>query len=278
MTLLGKSFTVIILILSLTFMVLALAVNASHRNWRDVVTAPGGLKDQIKEVEATNDQLRDSRQRTQAALDREQTSRRTALASLQTQLDALQKQLEDSLQKIQTAEADNSLLVQMDKSRSIQLEELTAETSRLRTQIRDEQKARDELFTKTLELTDSMNKLRGIVQIQKERNDQLMTQVTRYKEVVDAHGINMSDPLDGSPPDRNGIVLVIDRPKKLLEISIGYDAGLRSGHTLEVTRGGRYIAKARVVEIEPDRAVAEIMTDYSQGVIQEGDRVDTTLD
>ncbi len=46
MTLLGKSFSVVILVLSAVFMVLALAVNASHRNWRDVVlTGSAGNRD-----------------------------------------------------------------------------------------------------------------------------------------------------------------------------------------------------------------------------------------
>ena len=65
---------------------------------------------------------------------------------------------------------------------------------------------------------------------------------------------------------------------KLVEISIGYDDGLRRGHHLEVTRGGRYVGRLKVRETEPDRAVAEIMRDYSEGIIEEGDRVDTTLE
>ena len=278
MTLLGKSFSVIILILSLTFMVLALAVNASHRNWRDVVTGPGGLKEQIQDFESTNEQLRDTQQRVEAALAREQAARRTALAALTTQLDQLKDQLQKREESYQQKEAQNTVFAQTDRSRALQLEELTAEANRLRQQIRKEQEDRDILFTQTLKLTDQMNKLRGIVQIQTERNDQLMAQVSRYKEVVDSKGIDINEPLDGSPPDRNGTVLVINRPKRLIEVSIGYDDGLRSGHHIEVSRKGRYVGKARILKIEPDRAVAEILADYSQGIIQEGDRVDTTLD
>ncbi|GAA4471228.1 MULTISPECIES: hypothetical protein [Novipirellula] len=278
MTLLGKSFSVIILILSLTFMVLALAVNASHRNWRDVVTGPGGLKEQIQDYESTNEQLRDTQQRVEAALAREQAARRTALGALTTQLDQLKDQLQKREESYQQKEAQNTVFAQTDRSRALQLEELTAEANRLRQQIRKEQEDRDTLFTQTLKLTDQMNKLRGIVQIQSERNDQLMAQVTRYKEVVDSKGIDINEPLDGSPPDRNGTVLVINRPKKLIEVSIGYDDGLRSGHHLEVSRQGRYLGKVRVLKIEPERAVAEILPDFSQGTIQEGDRVDTTLD
>jgi hypothetical protein len=278
MTLLGKSFSVVILILSLTFMVLALAVNASHRNWRDVVLGDNGLKAQIETIEKTNNQLLDSKNRTQAALDREQAARRTALAALQTQLDQIESQLTQSIQTVTQLEAKNTELSQLDKSRAEELQRLTEETGRLRQQIRTEQADRDKLFQQTLVLTDTMNKLRGLVQLQQDRNDQLMAQVTRYKEVVDANGIDMNRPLDGAPPQINGTVLVINRPRNLVELSIGQDDGLRQGHMLEVTRKARYVGKVRVISTEPDRSVAEILPDYSEGILQEGDRVDTTLE
>tara|TARA_R110002049_G_scaffold27321_2_gene94256 strand:- start:471411 stop:472247 length:837 start_codon:yes stop_codon:yes gene_type:complete len=278
MTLLGKSFSVVIFVLSLTFMVLALAVNASHRNWRDVVMGQGGLKEKIETTERTNSQLRDSQLRTQAALDREQAARRTALAALQTQLTRLETDLQDSEASLQEYASKNAQLAQVDKFRAEALEKLTTEANELRQQIRTEQSDRDKLFAETLVLTDTMNKLRGTLQLQKERNDQLMAQVTRFEEVVSAHGIDINDPLDGSPPERNGTVLVINRPRDLVEVSIGHDDGLRPGHLLEVTRSGRYVGKVRVRNTEPDKAVAEIMRDYSEGIILEGDRVDTSLD
>ncbi|MEM6777756.1 MAG: hypothetical protein AAF670_08870 [Planctomycetota bacterium] len=278
MTLLGKSFAVLILLLSAAFMMLALAVNASHRNWRDVVLGSDGLKAQIETIAKTNEELRNARARTQAALDREQAARTTALAALQTQLDQLESQLRESESTVQQLQAKNTELAQLDRSRAEELEKLTAEATRLRSQIRTEQQDRDTLFAETLELTDEKNTLRGVVQLQQDRNDQLLAQVTRYKEVVDAAGINPADPLDGAPPERNGIVLVVNRPRKLVEVSIGYDDGLRQGHLLEVTRGGRYVTRLRVRNTNPDRAVAEILNDYSEGAIQEGDRVDTTIE
>ncbi len=120
MTLLGKSFSALILILSTVFMVLALAVNASHRNWRDVVltgiNGQPGLKDQIETITRTNDQLRDSEQRTRAALDREQAARRTALAALQTQLDQLKTDLQSSEAAVQQLRAANQVLIANDLS------------------------------------------------------------------------------------------------------------------------------------------------------------------
>ena len=64
----------------------------------------------------------------------------------------------------------------------------------------------------------------------------------------------------------------------LVLVSIGYDEGLRKGHFLDVTRGGRYVGKLKVRNTEPDRAVAEILENYSEGIFQEGDRVDTSIE
>lgn len=282
MTLLGKSFTAVILILSAVFMVLALAVNASHRNWRDVVltgvNGQPGLKAQIESTTRTNEQLRDAQQRTLASLDREQAARRTALAALQTQLDQLRSDLQNSESEVERLGAQVTVLSQTDLSRAQELERLTAENARLRTSVRKEQQDRDLLFTQTLELTDQMNKLRGFKQQLEERNRQLMAQATRFEEVIAAKGIDINEPLDGAPPERNGNILLVDRPSDLVLISIGSDEGLRAGHFLEVTRKGRYVGKLKVRKTEPDRAVAEILRDYSEGILEEGDRVDTTLD
>ncbi len=282
MTLLGKSFSVVILILSLSFMVLALAVNASHRNWKDVifegVGGQPGLIDQIVTIDGNNKQLLASVAKTESDLVREQVARRTALGALQTQLDQLQETLVNSEANVKDLRATNVGLAQTNASSAKELTQLTAETKRLREQIRTEQQERDALFGETLVLTDQMNTLRGYKLLLEERNQQLMAQVTRFEEVVTSKGIDINEPLDGAPPERNGNVLVINRPKHLVEVSIGFDDGIRKGHYLEVTRKGRYVGKLRVRNTEPNRAVAEIMKDYSEGLILEGDRVDTTLD
>ena len=275
MTLLGKAFSVIILLLSLAFMVLALAVNATHRNWRTRALA---LKQQIEDGERQNEQLRDAQSRIQANLDRERAARRTALAALQTAQDQLESQLSMSESTVLQLEAKNTELSQTDRSRAEELKRLNEDNERLRGLIRKEQADRDKLFAQTLILTDQMNELRGIRLELETRNNQLVKQVTRYKEVVDAHGIDPKDPLDGAPPERNGTVLAVNRPSLLVEISLGHDDGLRPGHLLDVTRNGRYVGKLRVRNADYNRSIAEILRDYSQGIIRENDRVDTTLD
>lgn len=278
MTFLGKIFSVVIALLSLTFMVLALAANASHRNWRDAVLDPNtGLKKRVTEVEQTNRQLADSRMRVDGQLSREQAARRTALAALQSQLDELQNQLQTAEQRLQQAQAQNNELVQTDRSRAEQLARLTAENKSLEEKIITERTDRDQLFAKSIELTDQYNQALGKLDILNTVNQNLVSDLSRYKEVLDARGINVKDPIDGAPPERNGEIVAVNSSGSMVEVSIGYDEGLREGHELIVTRAGRFLGKVKVRSTLPDSAVADIMEDYREGPIQRGDRVDTTL-
>jgi len=278
MNLWGKSLAMAVLLLAGVFVVMALLVNASHRNWRDVVLAEDGMLAQKESILETQNELRGARALVQAAWDREQAAGRTAIAEAQTQIDQLQSQLRESSATVQDLQAKNDELTVLDRSRAEELDEVTTEAKRLREQVRAEQQERDRLFAETLKLTNQKNLLNGIRQNQDDENTQLVSQISRYKEVVDAAGLNINDPLDGAPPPREGEILVVSGNRNLVAVSIGYDDGLRDGHLLEVTRDGRYVTKLRVRRTEPNRSVAEVLRNYSEGSVMEGDRVDTTYE
>ncbi|NQT39867.1 MAG: hypothetical protein HQ581_20405, partial [Planctomycetes bacterium] len=68
MNLVGKIFTVFIFLMSLVFMSFAVAVYATHQNWREIVTnqkataeKPLGLESQLKNVRNENKNLRDEK-------------------------------------------------------------------------------------------------------------------------------------------------------------------------------------------------------------------------
>ena len=74
MNLVGKIFVVLILILSVLFMAFAMAVYATHKNWREVVLneqasaeKPLGLAPQLRNVQARNKELNDQIEQAQAA-------------------------------------------------------------------------------------------------------------------------------------------------------------------------------------------------------------------
>jgi predicted nuclease with TOPRIM domain len=277
MTLLGKIFTGLVFALSLMFLALAVAVNATHVNWRDEVLKPTtGLKSLVDQSNRAKKELQEQLEKTKVELSQEQAARRTTLAALQTQLDQYLAQLQQSVAEVQRLESQYTELTQTVKNKTERLSATTQQNEQLKEQLNKARADFDAQFAKATQLTDQLNTIRGTLQGLEERNQQLAGQVSKFKEVTDAYGINVDDPVDRSPPEVNGEVLAVDS-NRLVEISLGFDDGLREGHVLEVSRGGQYLGRVLVRKTEPNRAAAEILREYRQGMIKKGDRVDTVI-
>ena len=156
------------------------------------------------------------------------------------------------------------------------LEALCKEVGGLRDEIRLAQQDRDEKFTNVVALTDSIAGLQGNVSTLEEQETQLRDQVSRMKLVMDAHELTQYTPVVDIPPRVDGIVTKVGE-STLIEVSIGSDDGLRTGHTLEVFRNNAYLGRVKVTQLEPDRAVCQILPEYRKGIIKRGDRVATKL-
>ncbi|QDV14805.1 Chromosome partition protein Smc [Rosistilla oblonga] len=278
MTFLGKIFSALIFVLSMSFLLLAIMVTATHKNWRDAAINPStGLKQMVEAKERGIKQLQESLTRAEVALAHERAARRTALAALQTEAAELRSNLQNAVSEVQTLEGLKTALTQEVNTQTQELTRLTSENAGLRTQIRKEREDRDQLFYTAARVSDELNATKGVVSEMQERNTQLIAQNTRYKEVLTASDINPEDPIDNAPPKRNGVVLLVSQPSRLVQVSIGYDEGLREGHFLEVTRGGKYLGRLRVRKTEPNQSVAEILPELQSGIMKEGDRVDTSI-
>ena len=99
MTLVGKIFTFLILLMSVAFLMLAVTVFATHRNWRDAVMGGAdqpGLKKQVEEIADVNRRLREELECASDRLAIEQASRAYALAALQTRLEQAEQALSAS--------------------------------------------------------------------------------------------------------------------------------------------------------------------------------------
>ena len=96
MNLVGKIFTVLIFVMSLVFASFAVAVYATHKNWKErvdnpkaVTGKPLGLKFQLQEREAKNQNLREERDKVKRELENEEEARRQAVAKLETERNEL---------------------------------------------------------------------------------------------------------------------------------------------------------------------------------------------
>ena len=87
MNLVGKIFIVLVFVMSVLFMGFAVAIYASHTNWREVVEAPDtGLKAQLEKEKAESGRLTGERDRMQEQMASAEDDRAKVLADLQTEL------------------------------------------------------------------------------------------------------------------------------------------------------------------------------------------------
>ncbi len=276
MNLVGKIFTVAILIMSVAFMMIAVTVFATHRNWRDVVMASGGLKAQLEELSRTNRQLRAEYERKEDKLAIEQASRQFALASLQSRLLAAETMLQNREAQFRELQATHGTIVETLNTNGIALNAMTEEVAGLRNLLRDSHQARDDSFGKVVRLIDQLNAIEGQREALEESNLGLAGQVNRMQGVLDRHDLSEFTPIIDKPPKVDGVVLAVGR-RNLIEISIGSDDGLREGHTLEVFRNNSYLGRIVVQNTKPDKSVGRILPAYRKGNIRRGDRVATKL-
>jgi regulator of replication initiation timing len=282
MTTLGKVFTVLIFIMSILFMGFSVVVFATHRNWKmlvdntDTAKGPLGLKQQLQAQVETNKGLRAELDSLTNRLAVEMAARRSALASLETKLaDAQQRlsQKEAELAGLQSAQTEATAALHLAETR---LAELVEDIKKLRDEIRLVQGQRDESFQRVVDLTDKLYSAAGVERNLKEREAQLIGEISKYKRVTDVLGVNPSMPVELIAPPLDGIVTAVG-DKNLIEVSLGSDDGLRVGHRVEVFRDNNYLGSALVLKTDPDRAVAQMDEKSQRGLIKVRDRVATKL-
>ncbi len=285
MTLVGKIFVVAILIMSVVYMGLALAVYSSHRNWKEVVDLPRdqagpgkevGLKYQLEDLKAKNDELKLELDRLQAQIDTEQAAYRQNLAKLETERTELLANRQEMQQQLDELATQNRTLTGTVDSTQQNLTRLTQEVEGLRQEISETQKRRDEIFATLVTETDELHDAHGELQRLQERLNQLTATLGQYKQKLTANGISPDAPVVATTPALHGLVTAV-RQNNLIEVSLGSDDGLRVGNTIEVYRDQTYLGRAEVLQTAPDRAVAKLLKDYRRGVVQAGDQVATRL-
>ena len=273
MNFVGKILTVLILLMSVVFLTVSVAVFQTHRIWRDVAI------DNKKKIENLQDRVKAYQVELEASKDRlalEQAARRFALASLQTKYETVESRWQVREQEYQKLQQEAGVLATVVSTAAQTLDATLKQNETLRKGLQESQLVRDETFGKVVELTDAKNALEGNRQVLSERNDELTRMYTLAKSWLDRVGIDMNAPVDGRPPTVDGQIVSVGE-KDLLEISIGADDGLKQGHTLEVFRGGNYLGRVVVQRTWPDRAVVQIIPEFKQGAMKVGDRVATKL-
>lgn len=273
MNFVGKILTVLILVMSIAFLMIAVTLFQTHRNWRDVA-----LKSQsdLKSLTDANKALQQEIQNTKDRWMMEVVARRYALAALQTKASQFQSQYETRSQQYAKAQEQVGQMTTQIEANSKTLAATLEQNAKLRSDLRDAQQNRDQSFTMVVQLTDQLNESQGTLDTLQERQQQLIASNARMSLVLKGHDLDEFTPVDHKPPTVDGVVTAVGA-KDLLEISIGADDGLKKGHTLDIYRSNSYLGRVIVRETWPDRSVVQIIPEFKKGIIKKGDRVATKL-
>jgi len=278
MNFVGKILIFMILVMSLVFMSFAVAVYATHQNWRAVVEAPRGgpgpvgLKFQLEDAQKENENLKTQMVNLKAEYAKEEAEQKRVLANLATEKKRLSESHDQLLAQHKALSEKDKIATAALATASQNLAKLTVEVDALRLNIRNTQQDRDQHFTKVVKLTDDKHQATGELRRAEERRLQLAAQVAAQKRVLASHNLNEFTP--EQPPKVAGKITSINR-NDMVEVSLGSDDGIRPGYTFEIFRGDKYLGRMQVLTTEDNRSVGKVLPNYKKGVIQEGDNVVT---
>ncbi|MHC4401757.1 MAG: hypothetical protein ACYTG0_18960 [Planctomycetota bacterium] len=287
MNLVGKIFIVLILILSVLFLGLSVAVYATHTNWMKVAS---DKEAKLTQAELRKTELKEQLDRTAKALAAEKIFRQDTAIKLEGERDKRTQERNDFDRQLAslTEQRDDSLVtlkVTQEEIAKLRLEitGIDAAGNRvgpgLRQTARDAEDERDQIQGQLVQKLDELHQARNQYQSATERMVDLSEQLGLYQTAFNRLGPPFTILYDGPVRNVPGVVLNVGG-NGLIEVSLGEDDGLQKGHTLEVYRGGeggRYLGRVEVTETWTDRAVCSVLPGFRVAPIQRDDRVTPTL-
>ena len=274
MTLLGKIFTLLVLLLSVAFFLVSLIANSSHIDHKKKVATYQG---QAKKLETTVDELKKLIEQLKTASAQEQLARKTALAALQTQLEAARDQLAQANTELNGKAATLTIQTQKLSEAIDRVAALNKQSDTLKIEIDKIITDRNSQRRNVVSLTDKLNGLLSVETDLRSEMARLQSDVTLYQaksetaeSALKTAGITVFE--DVPPADLKGEILSVGNDKRVA-ISVGRDDGLRVGHKLHVYRPGQYVSRIEIKSVEDDKAIGQIIDSYRRGFIQAGDKV-----
>jgi hypothetical protein len=102
-------------------------------------------------------------------------------------------------------------------------------------------------------------------------NKTLSRQYRETKAELDKYKVPDFDP--PLPPGTKGKIVAVDPKYDFVVLDIGSNQGLLPDAKMLVNRDGRLVAKVKITRVEPNRAIANIMPEWKQDDVLEGDQV-----
>jgi multidrug efflux pump subunit AcrA (membrane-fusion protein) len=93
--------------------------------------------------------------------------------------------------------------------------------------------------------------------------NELLVKLSRYE----------GEEIDPRMPPVHGKIVAVDPKYDFVVLNVGGNQGLVENGKLLVNRDGKLVAKVRITKVEPNRSIANIMPDWKQADVMEGDQV-----
>ncbi|MDO5580175.1 MAG: hypothetical protein Q4G69_03500 [Planctomycetia bacterium] len=273
MKLIGRVFVILIAIMSLVYLAFSVVLYASHKNWEKTAKS---MEEKIKPAEAERDRLTAEKNDLLRTIEMEKDAYQKTVAALRTKARELTEENTSLLEKNSVLESDIRKRMEVLTANNTLINQFQVTVSTLSNDLAAAQKNRaDYLRDLAVQIGEMHEKAAQIGDIQK-KNQELKQDYEKAKIVLDMKDLEPVPELyNRTPPfDLQGVIKAVkEGPRKLVLINLGSDDGLKPQHTLEVSRGAVYLGKIEVVKAEPHQAACEILSQYQQGEIKEGDLV-----
>ncbi len=183
------------------------------------------------------------------------------LANVRADLDQTRDELQTTSNRLQTAEQ------QADRARQ-EAEERTAEASRARQQVAQLESERTSLQGQVADFEARVARVEGEKLELEDTVEDLQRQIAQLDEMIFEETGAVETPVGLS-----GEILVVNADWNFVILNVGKEKGLSENTEMLVHRSDQLIGRVRVSNVKDTHAVAEILTDWQQAPLREGDHV-----
>jgi hypothetical protein len=290
MTIIGKILTFLVFFLSIVFLGFAYNINQLNKDpktgksWYQVSTdLRAAVADAKADLNAKDEEVKSKVRSSESARD----AALTAKANAEKETEKAQKDREEAITATQKAKTDFENSQVALKAAQDEVEKRRQENVALYQNIKQKELAINELQAKAVNSDNTKVQAQvaaatylARLQTMERQLQDTTRELERFMEEgqtrVARTGAEVQLPSQNPPPDDVKGTVTSVTPDGLVAISIGSDAGLLKGHTLEVFRTNpkpEYLGQIKLVEVGPHEAVGKILYPQYKKRIQAKDEV-----
>jgi hypothetical protein len=283
MTFVGKILVILIMVFALFFLAVSTVVFSTHRDWKAEVTKK---TTQIAELQKKQSDADKRASDAAAALQQSKDKAAQDIKTLEARIADLER--DNTAKQTQWSE-QNNLLATAEQTAKTSIDEAAArkaETDKIRDVVSEVQKLNEQYkFTETdlrQQIAEMTRQLDSAVATNKSLRESVALLSGRLRSIGQSDDVNiMKNVANVVPPRVEGYVKRVDARNTRVEISVGSDDGLSTGHELELYRMNptpEYLGRIKIESTDPDQAVGRVIGQTVQGKkIVEGDIVSSEI-